>query len=122
MRERPLVLFDADCGFCTRWIGVVERRVPGVATASIQSSDLAALGVAADRATAEMPLVRVDGEVVYGHVAWADILRAAGAPWSWLGVVLGSRPLRRPAGWLYGLIARHRGDLPGGSASCKLPH
>ena len=22
----PLALYDADCGFCTRWMGVVARR------------------------------------------------------------------------------------------------
>ena len=42
---KPLALYDADCGFCTRWIGVVQRRVPGVAVASLNHVDLAALGV-----------------------------------------------------------------------------
>ena len=81
---KPLALYDADCGFCTRWIGVVQRRVPGVAVASLNHVDLAALGVDPGRTELEMPLVRPDGSVVYGHLAWADILRAAPA---------------RPAGW-----------------------
>ena len=120
-RDRPLALYDADCGFCTRWIGVVARRIPGVRVAALQASDLAALGVDADRAAQEMPLVRADGSVGYGHAAWADILRAAPPPVSLLGALLGSRALRRPAAWLYSLVARTRGRLPGGSATCALP-
>lgn len=117
----PLALYDADCGFCTRWMGVVARRVPGVRVAALQASDLAGMGVDAGRAELEMPLVRSDGSVVYGHAAWADILRAAPPPVSLLGALLGSRALRRPAAWLYALVARNRGRLPGGSSSCTLP-
>lgn len=118
---RPLALYDADCGFCTRCAGILARRVPTIALASIQGSDLAALGVDAGRALVEMPLVRPDGSVAYGHEAWAEILRAAGGPLAWLGRALGSRALRRPAAALYGWVARNRRRLPGGSASCALP-
>lgn len=81
---KPLALYDADCGFCTRWIGVVQRRVPGVAVASLNHVDLAALGVDPGRTELEMPLVRPDGSVV---------LRAPS---------VGRHPARgaaRPAGW-----------------------
>ncbi len=117
---KPLALYDADCGFCTRWIGVVQRRVPGVAVAPLNRVDLAALGVDPGRTELEMPLVRPDGSVVYGHLAWADILRAAPAPACWLGVVLGSRLLQRPARGVYTWIARHRHRLPGGTPACSL--
>ncbi len=120
MPARPLLLFDADCGFCTR-SAEIARRLPGLAVASIQSSDLAALGVDPLRALTEMPLVRADGAVVYGHTAWAEALRCGGRPLPWLGSMLGSRLLQRPAAAVYGWVARNRHRLPGGTSRCALP-
>jgi predicted DCC family thiol-disulfide oxidoreductase YuxK len=117
---RPLALYDPDCGFCARWIGLVRRHVPGVAVAPLTAVDLAALRVDGVRAEQEMPLIRPDGGVVYGHEAWAGILLAGPAPARWAGALLGSRALRRPAAATYAWIARHRHRLPGGTPACSL--
>lgn len=120
MPTLPLLLFDADCGFCTRCAEVVRRRLPAVEVVSIQSSDLDALGVDRARALAEMPLLRTDGAVVYGHLAWAEALRHGRWPLPWLGAALESRALRPLAAAAYFWIARNRARLPGGGASCAL--
>ncbi len=97
---RPLALYDPDCGFCARWIGLVRRHVPGVTVAPLTAVDLAALRVDGVRAEQEMPLIRPDGGVVYGHEAWAGILLAG--PARTLG--------RSPAG-ITRAPASGRGDL-----------
>lgn len=121
MRILPLLLFDADCGFCTRCAAMARRHLHGLDVVSIQSSDLDALGVDPDRAVAEMPLVRTGGAVVYGHLAWAEALRHGRWPLPWLGAALESRVLQPPAAAAYSWVARNRTRLPGGTASCALP-
>lgn len=113
-----LLLYDADCGFCSRaaaWLvrhGVREVR-------PLQSVDLATLGVDAERATREIPAVLGDGRIAYGARA---IGFALGAGPAWLRPVgwLVRRPLARPAASVYALVARHRYRLPGGGAACRL--
>lgn len=115
------MLYDADCGFCTRtaarvhWLGVKVDR------ASIQGSDLAALGVDADRAVREMPFVDDHGQVSYGHLAWAGILRTGPSPVRLLGLLLASRPLAPVAARVYRWVSEHRSRLPGGTPRCALP-
>lgn len=117
---RPLMLYDADCGFCARTARLVPLLRLEVEIASIQETDLAAHGVDADRAVREMPFVGADGRVSYGHRAWADVLRCGSAPLRLLGVLLGSRVLSPVAGRVYTWVAEHRSSLPGGTPSCAL--
>ena len=57
----PLVLYDADCGFCTASAGWLGRRKLRTAISPLQRADLAALGVDADRARRQIPFVEPDG-------------------------------------------------------------
>ena len=117
---RPLMLYDADCGFCTR----TARRVPllrvDVDIAAIQQTDLVAAGVDAGRAVREMPFVGADGVVAYGHRAWAGVLLTGPVPVRWVGRMLGSRAMAPVAGRVYRWVAEHRSSLPGGTPSCAL--
>lgn len=117
---RGLMLYDADCGFCMRAAALVPRLRADVARASIQETDLAAVGVDPERAAQEMPFVRPDGEVVYGHQAWAMVLRATPWPLRLLGAALGSRAVAPAAARVYAWVARHRSRLPGGTPACEL--
>ena len=119
--ERPLVLHDADCGFCTRAAGWIPRIGSKVDVSSLQAEDLVSLGVDAERSVREMPVVLPDGSVVWGHLAWAEILKAGPLPVRLAGLVLGSRLLSRPAAAVYGWVAGNRHKMPGGSAECALP-
>ena len=112
------LLYDADCGFCTRvasWLG--RRGVPGVRP--MQAVDLAALGVDAVRATREIPALLGPGNVVYGAPAIGEALRYG--PW-WLRAAgwLIRGPLAWPAARVYGVVARYRHRLPGGTGECRL--
>lgn len=118
---RPLVLHDADCGFCAkcaRWIPRIGARVD---VSSLQAEDLTALGVDAERSVAEMPVVMPNGTVEWGHRAWAEILKAGAWPLRLAGWVLGSRLMERPASWVYAKVAGNRHKMPGSDGTCALP-
>jgi predicted DCC family thiol-disulfide oxidoreductase YuxK len=58
-------------------------------------------------------------------VAIADLLRTAARPrdlgWRLAGTVLAVPPVRALAWPVYRWVARHRHQLPGGTAACELP-
>lgn len=119
---RALMLYDADCGFCTRTAVWVGRHLPvDVEIRPMQSLDLTAWGVDAERAIREMPFVGTDGQVRYGHRAWAGILLTGGPLLRGGGALLGSRTVGPLAGLVYGWVATHRHRLPGGTPACAVP-
>ncbi|HEX2903697.1 MAG TPA: DUF393 domain-containing protein [Jatrophihabitans sp.] len=113
--------YDADCGFCTRVAGLLQRSWRRVEVVPMQSVDLPALGIDPVRAQAEIPFRSATGLVSYGSDAFAAAAAAAGGPWRWVGAPLARPPLRLVARPAYRWIARHRHQLPGGSAACALP-
>ncbi|MGC5627722.1 thiol-disulfide oxidoreductase DCC family protein [Georgenia sp. Z1344] len=115
------LLFDGDCGICTRLAAWLGRRGLGCGIEPIRPARLAELGVDPDRATREIPFVLPSGEIRYGARGIAAAL-ATGPAWlRAAGAVIDARPLRPAAAWVYGLVARNRGRLPGGTAACELP-
>lgn len=112
-----LLLYDAECGFCSRAAAWLVRR--GVREVRpLQLVDLAALGVDAERATREIPAVLDDGRVAYGARAIGFAL-ATGPAWLRAAGWLVRRPLARPAASVYALVARNRYRLPGGCVACR---
>ncbi|WP_433239511.1 thiol-disulfide oxidoreductase DCC family protein [Streptosporangium sp. CA-135522] len=121
MRERPVLIYDGDCGFCTTSVRFAERRIGLRARATPwQFADLAALGTTRERADREVLWVQ-DGQVYGGAQAVAKLLIAAGPPWSLPGLLLRVPPVRWLAKALYLLISRNRHRLPGGTPACALP-
>lgn len=105
------LLYDGDCGFCTR----VALALPGwgvrCEVEPMQSRDLAALGVDEQRARAELPYVAHDGAVTYGHLAFASALRTGNPVLRAMGAVIASPWLSPVAGGAYAWVADHRGQL-----------
>lgn len=115
-----LVLFDSDCGFCTRSAERL-RRISTARVEPLHAADLAVLGVSPERAEREMPAVLASGAVVYGTDAIAAAL-ASGPWWARAASVLVRVPgLRALAQVIYRWVARNRHRLPGGTGACKLP-
>lgn len=114
------MLADADCGFCMRTARQVPRLGVRVDIGTIQQADLVALGVDPVRALTEMPYVHPDGEVVYGHRAWAAVLRTGPLPWRVVGRLMTSRVLDPLATRAYHWVASNRARLPGGTPACSL--
>ncbi|MBB3676453.1 thiol-disulfide oxidoreductase DCC family protein [Modestobacter versicolor] len=116
------LVFDGDCAFCTRSADLARRVLPADSdVVAWQHLDLAAAGVTAERAQHEVLWIGRDGAVSGGAPAVAQLLRAAGLPWSLLGRVLSAPPVRWVAPAVYRLVAANRYRLPGGTAACRLP-
>ena len=116
----PLLLYDADCGFCRRAAGLAPRMRLGTGVCAMQDVDLARLGVDAQRAARELPFVGIDGTVVYGHRAVAAALLTGNVAFRLVGRIVRSSLLERPMAAAYGWTARNRGSLPGGTPTCAI--
>ncbi|MGY1642383.1 thiol-disulfide oxidoreductase DCC family protein [Geodermatophilus sp. SYSU D00703] len=118
----PALVYDGDCGFCTRAAEVARRLLPrDAAVTPWQTTDLAAIGVTPARARREVLWVSRSGRVSGGARAVAEALRAAGGPWALIGVALRVPPLSWLARGVYRLVAANRMRLPGGTAACAVP-
>ncbi|KAF3469210.1 DUF393 domain-containing protein [Streptomyces sp. Tu 3180] len=119
MRNRPVLVFDGDCGFCTSSVRFLERVVrPGCEAVPWQRADLAALGVTRERARHEALWVTPVGRVYGGARAVAKLLLSAGGAWALVGALLTLPPVRWAAHAAYRLVANNRRRLPGGPAGC----
>ena len=111
--DRPVVIFDGECGFCTWCVEFARRRVHApVDYCPYQVADFASL--AATRDQAREAVLFVHGHTVSsGASAVAAILRAGRRPWPMFGAALDSTLVRPVAARAYRFVARHRGRLPG---------
>ncbi|WP_242894135.1 thiol-disulfide oxidoreductase DCC family protein [Actinomadura litoris] len=122
MRERPVLVYDGDCGFCTSSVRFLERRVPVDATVvAFQFADLDALGTTAERAEHEVLWIDRAGRISGGAEAIGRLLTAAGGPWRALGVLMRVPPVSWAAHVVYRLVANNRQRMPGSTAACALP-
>jgi predicted DCC family thiol-disulfide oxidoreductase YuxK len=118
----PALVYDGDCGFCTRAAQVARRILPpDCAVTPWQATDLASIGVTPTRAQREVLWVSRSGEVSGGARAVAEALRTAGGLWVVLGLALRVPPLSWAAWGVYRVVAANRMRLPGGTAACALP-
>lgn len=119
-RSSGAIYTDADCGFCQRSALWVPRIGVRARVLRLQDEDLVGAGIDPDRALLEMAWRGDDGEVLYGHRAWAAALGTGPAPWRLVGRVLGSHPVAPLASRFYRWVADNRYRLPGGSPACRI--
>ena len=83
-RPRPVLVYDGDCGFCTTCVDLLERIGPDAEIVAWQLTDLAELGITAERAADAVQLVQIDGTVRSGHEGsprcWAPQGGSGGLP------------------------------------------
>lgn len=120
-REHPVLVFDGDCAFCTKCARALERIGPEAEIVPWQFADLTALGITEEQAVAAVQWVEIDGTVRSGHEAVAAVLIAAGRIWRIIGRTLLLPGISRVAAGGYGLVARNRYRLPGGTPACASP-
>lgn len=115
-----VLLYDQDCGFCTRVAKTAPRLHLQIGICPMNSVELATLGVDPVRATREVPFVSADGTVSYGHRAIAAALRTGPLPLKLIGTLLVLPGLSQLGGLVYRTVAKNRHRLPGGQRECKL--
>jgi predicted DCC family thiol-disulfide oxidoreductase YuxK len=118
---KPVLIYDGDCGFCTRSVNVLKRLPVDVEVTAFQFTDLESFGTTEDRATHEVLWVDRTGRIQGGAQAVARLLISAGGIYAAAGWTLRVPPVRWLAAGVYRLIADNRQRMPGGTAACALP-
>ncbi len=118
---RGLLIYDGDCGFCTRTAAWIRRRLPAgyEVQASQRLADLERLGLTRAQVHDAAYWIDPDGTRHPAHLAIARSLEAAGGVLRLAGRVMTVWPIERLAGWVYRVIARNRHRLPGSTDHCK---
>jgi predicted DCC family thiol-disulfide oxidoreductase YuxK len=119
-RQRPVLVYDGDCGFCTTCVRVLERIGPDAEIVAWQLTDLAALGMTEEQAADAVQWVQIDGTVRSGHEAIAAVLSTAGRIWRIVGRSLLLPGISSMAARAYRLVANNRYRLPGGTPACAV--
>lgn len=120
-----VLVYDGDCGICTRLADVVVRRVRPAAdryrVAPYQELDLASLGLTPEQCGEALQYVGPQGTVSSAQDAVARLL-LAGRPWARpAGAALLLPGVNALAGVVYRWVAANRSRLPGGTPACSLP-
>lgn len=119
-RERPVLLYDGDCAFCTKCARLLERIGPDAEIVPWQFSDLAALGVTEEQTSEAVRWVALDGTARSGHEAIAAVLGRAGWLWRVAGRTLVLPGISWIAAKAYRWIADNRYRLPGSTPACAV--
>jgi predicted DCC family thiol-disulfide oxidoreductase YuxK len=109
--QRPTLVFDGDCTFCTSCARLLERIGPAAEVVPWQQAELERLGISPRQAQKAVQWVGGEGTVRCGHEAIAAALISAGSLWALIG-----RALLLPGiSWLaargYSLVAANRSHL-----------
>ncbi|MGP4015582.1 thiol-disulfide oxidoreductase DCC family protein [Saccharopolyspora sp. 5N708] len=121
MTDLPVLIYDGDCGFCTRSVRLAERLPVRMRILAWQEADLASFRTTEDRARHEVLWIARSGRVFGGAAAVAELLRNCRMPWPVLGWLMSAPVLRLLAEWAYRLVAANRFRLPGATPACQLP-
>jgi predicted DCC family thiol-disulfide oxidoreductase YuxK len=117
-RERPVLVYDGDCAFCTTCVRVLERIGPDAEIVAWQLTDLAELGITEEQAIDAVQWVQIDGTVRSGHEAIAAVLSTAGRIWKIIGRAVLLPGISWMAAKAYRLVAENRYRLPGSTPAC----
>jgi predicted DCC family thiol-disulfide oxidoreductase YuxK len=121
-RVRNTLIYDGDCGICTKLAGFVRRWLrPDADVRTSQELDLAAYGVTEAECAEALQYVTAGGRVHSAQDAVARLLLASGARWRPAGYVLLAPGVNALAGVVYRWVARNRYRLPGSSHACAVP-
>lgn len=114
-----VLVYDGDCGFCTRTANWLTARGP--ATAQPAQSLYLPTGDAAR--TKDQAGWLIGGRIeIWGADAIAAALRARGGVSGLVGILMGQPGVRLIARGIYRMVADNRQHMPGGTAACAIPN
>lgn len=120
-----ILIYDGDCGVCTRLSRVVtttvRRRQADFAVSAYQDADLPALGLTPEECDEALRWVDSRGRVSSAQDAVARVLLAGRLPFKPLGALILVPGINALAGVVYRWVALNRHRLPGGTPACSLP-
>ena len=114
-----MLIYDGDCGICTRSAAWAADRLPTTEVVPSHSVDLVALGLTIDDVTTAAYWRHPDGTLARGHRAVAATLASIGGPWWIVGRAIDAPGVSILSRALYRLVADNRYRLPG--STCALP-
>ena len=115
----PVLIYDGDCGICTRLVEFARRRLrPAAELRAGGQLDVTAYGLTAAECAEALQFVTADGRVHSAQDAVAQLLLASGRVWRPAGHLLRLPGVNALAGLGYRWVARNRYRLPGGTAAC----
>jgi predicted DCC family thiol-disulfide oxidoreductase YuxK len=111
--DRPVVLFDGYCGFCTWSVNFASHVVQAdVQFEPYQQADVAAYGLTVEKCADAVQFVMGDVQLS-GARAVAAVLRRGRGLWPGIGKAMDFRVVQPIAAGVYAVVARHRGRLWG---------
>ncbi|MGB8814442.1 MAG: DCC1-like thiol-disulfide oxidoreductase family protein [Paracoccaceae bacterium] len=120
-KDQDLILFDAQCVFCSGFARFMHARDTAhrfrFVTAQSATGRALYQHHALDPDLMETNIVIVDGIAYVKLRAFAAAMRSLGAPWSVLGML--AHIPRRLSDWIYDRIARNRYRF--GRHACPMP-
>ncbi|MDH4170235.1 MAG: DUF393 domain-containing protein [Acidimicrobiia bacterium] len=118
---RSVLLYDGDCGFCTRCaLFIGARLVSPAQVATAQQVTPADVGLSSEDLARSSWWIDDRGRPHGGASAMASALRETSGGWRLLGRLLSHPPLAWAAAVGYPLVVRFRHRLPGASDACAL--
>ncbi|MEZ5311144.1 MAG: DUF393 domain-containing protein [Microthrixaceae bacterium] len=138
--QQPLLLYDGDCAFCQRCVDLLDTTLLGGGSAQVvhplgrssaeatpvvavvpwQSVELDILGVTWEQVQASVIWIDADGSQRTGADAIAALLRSRNTNFARVASAALQLPVIRLAARLvYGMVARNRHRLPGGTQACQ---
>jgi predicted DCC family thiol-disulfide oxidoreductase YuxK len=111
-----VLVYDGDCGFCTRSATWLRRHARDLRVVPWQGADLGVLGLSEAQCAAAVQLIAPTGRFSGGQ-AVAEALRLCLQPYRALGRVLGWRVLRPVVEFGYRVVAANRHRLPGSTCA-----
>ncbi|WP_157180100.1 MULTISPECIES: thiol-disulfide oxidoreductase DCC family protein [unclassified Rhodococcus (in: high G+C Gram-positive bacteria)] len=115
------LIFDADCGFCTRSASWLQRSEAFDLQAGQFVDDLAVLGLNEVMVSEAAHWCENGFLVASGSDAIGHALIARGGPCKVLGHFTLFPAVRPLAAAVYKVIAKNRHKMPGGTTACRIP-
>lgn len=123
MQGIGLVIYDGDCGFCTKTVirltKCLGKKAPNFST--FQSIDLSEFNLTLDQVQMEMKYVDRNGRIWGGAHAFRNVFKDANGVWLLVAGLMSMPLIKQAASLLYRKIAVNRQKMPGASEACVLP-